>query len=168
MKRLIGIVLLLISCSATWIFYDPLQYLAEPVEPVGFDHAAFLDEIDRAEAELLQLWLDNQRRPAQSRLVVLHETLKPVFEHLYDDHHHAVIAAEHQIGWVLHRLRYAPSKSKKREQAYLKNLSQHLKDCIELLPERTIAPEELVEEPEAEAVPPQPDALNVVLSRTGQ
>ena len=108
---------------------------------IGFPQEDLLAEVKQAEKEILNFWLENQRRHAQSRLVALHQTLEPTFEHLRTTHHMEALAGEHQIGWVLHRLRYAPSKSQKREQAYLKNMSEHLQNCISLLP-----PEPLVEE----------------------
>ena len=167
MKGIIGTALLVVVGALAWFYCNPAQYFEERSAVVGFDHALLLEEVERAEKDILILWLENQKRPAQHRLIALHQTLKPTFEYLYDEYHTEVIATEHQIGWVLHRLRYAPSKSQKREQAYLKKLSQHIKDCISLLPEKVEDP--LVdEEAPFDVLDDEIEISNAVFSRTGQ
>ncbi|MEC7987846.1 MAG: hypothetical protein VX278_21950 [Myxococcota bacterium] len=166
MKRFVGIAIFVLSGALAFVRYAPLQVLEDEPVVVGFAQEELLAELERAEKEILELWLENQRRNAQHRLIALHQTLMPTLEFLRHEHHSQALMAEHQIGWVLHRLRYAPSKSQKREHAYVETLSEHLRDCISLLP-----PEPTLDVPVEESFEPQVSEMstsNTVLLRPRQ
>ena len=68
MKRITVTAILAFASVLAWFYYDPPQYFEERTTVVGFDHAFLLEEVERAEKDILILWLENQRRPCSTSL----------------------------------------------------------------------------------------------------
>ena len=114
----------------------------------------FTQEVDTLLAEVRVLWEQREKvdkRTAQRKLHQFYEDRAVhVFSSLHDDHPVAVLEAEQQLGWVIHRLGRHTSHSFRREAGYLEKLSRKLYACATLLPEPP-TPEPIQEEIPVEA-----------------
>lgn len=85
--------------------------------------------------EIEELWKKDQRVDATKKLQSYYlSDLAPLFSQLYADHPMEVMQAEHQVGWVLHRLTRNKSNSFRYETSYLQKLEVRLDVCFALLP----------------------------------
>ncbi|MAA79478.1 MAG: hypothetical protein CL916_09480 [Deltaproteobacteria bacterium] len=99
----------------------------------------FIQEVDALVEEVRILWKKREKvdkRSAQRKLKQFYEDRAVhVFSSLHSDHPIAVLEAEQQLGWVIHRLGRHTSHSFRREEGYLEKLSNKLHACASLLPE---------------------------------
>ena len=85
------------------------------------------------------------KREAQKILLRFYEEkAQHVFSFLHTEQGHDILAAEHQLGWVIHRLERHTSRDFRREGAYLEKLSRHLKTCGSYLPTESASEESIV------------------------
>ena len=110
----------------------------------------FSEDVDHMIHSVRVLWENKttkDKREAQKILLRFYEEkAQHVFAFLHTEHGNDILAAEHQLGWVIHRLERHTSRSFRREAGYLEKLSRHLKTCSSLLPVE-VASEETLEIP---------------------
>ncbi|MGC6493458.1 MAG: hypothetical protein ACON5B_11525 [Myxococcota bacterium] len=101
--------------------------------------ADFTQEVDDLLEDVRILWEKREKadkRAAQRKLHQFYEDRAAhVFSSLHSEYPIAVLEAEQQLGWVIHRLGRHTSHSFRREAGYLEKLSKKLYTCASLLPE---------------------------------
>ena len=126
--------------------------------------ADFTQEVDVLIEEVRTLWEKRERvdkRAAQRKLHQFYEDRAiHVFSALHRDHPIAVLEAEQQLGWVIHRLGRHTSHSFRREAGYLEKLATKLYACASLLPEPP-KPEPVQEETSGQNEPVSEGASSV-------
>jgi len=127
------VLLLLSGCS-----YFPQDVHEEVVTQEMPTSADFSQNVDHIIERVGVLWKNKKnkdKREAQKILMNFYEEkAQHVFAFLHSDHANDILAAEHQLGWVIHRLDRHTSRSFNREAGYLEKLSRHLKVCGSFLP----------------------------------
>ena len=100
--------------------------------------ANFSQSVDHVIERVRVLWENKKtkdKREAQKILMRFYEEkAQHVFAFLHSEHAHDIVAAEHQLGWVIHRLDRHTSRSFNKEAGYLEKLSRKLKVCGSFLP----------------------------------
>ena len=124
----------------------------------------FTQEVDVLMEEVRTLWEKREKadkRAAQRKLHQFYEDRAiHVFASLHNEHSMIVLEAEHQLGWVIHRLGRHTSHSFRREAGYLEKLSKKLHACAVLLPD---APkEEPSEDLPSEKKPVAPSSVSAL------
>jgi hypothetical protein len=139
----LSVLLFLFSCS----FFSSRDISSHQVPEVVINPVEFTQSIDTLLSDVQVLWEkrgSSDRRQAQQQIYDFYEReANHIFTQLRDAHPQDVLAAEHQLGWVIHRLGRYTSRSFRREAGYLEKLSVKLKACSDLLPE----PVPIIEEP---------------------
>ena len=134
----------IISCSYTGYLLIPQDAEHEiTVQDSRNTPAVIEEDISQTIQEVTALWKEEKQVEATHKIELLYKReLKDMFALLYDQNGLTVMAAEHQVGWVLHRLKYKKSSSFKREKGYLQKLHLSLDRCVQLLPEPQVASSE--------------------------
>lgn len=118
----------------------------------------FLEEVDALLLDVRVLWEKRgpaDRRSAQKKLQDFYDRRAiHVFSTLHHEHSMDVLAAEQQLGWVIHRLGRHTSRSFHREAGYLEKLSKKLHGCAALIPEPPVS--ESFQEKEESELPSGP------------
>jgi hypothetical protein len=129
--------------SAEVSSFDDSELVIRPLD--------FTKSIDTLIVEVQELWEKRgnaDRRQAKKLLFQFYEQEgNYIFARLREENPKEVLAAEHQLGWVIHRLDRYTSRSFRREAGYLEKLSVKLRTCSDLLPE----PPPIIEAPNEEA-----------------
>jgi hypothetical protein len=128
----------LFACSSFSMEEEPVDSAVEVV----LLKEDFVEELEGLLVDVRVLWEKRERadrRAAQKKLQDFYERRAIyVFSRLHDDHPMEVLAAEQQLGWVIHRLGRHTSRSFRREAGYLEKLSKKMSACAVLIPEPTV------------------------------
>ena len=129
-------VLTVLSCGITIYLMMDKPQIEEKIVVYKPSNAELEQRRKNALHEIEALWENDQKVDAYKKLQSYYlSDLAPLFSQLYTDHPMEVMQAEHQVGWVLHRLTRNKSNSFRYETSYLQKLEVRLDVCFELLPE---------------------------------
>ena len=137
---LFSLLLFFTGCSYFSTEESPSVVVAEKV----ILQETFVSAADAIIQDVQELWekkTQEDKRRAQKKLHQFYEKeAYHAFALLQQQHPQEVLAAEHQLGWVIYRLDHHTSRSFRREAGYLEKLSTLLHRCAELLPKEQPKP----------------------------
>ena len=136
---LISWMLFFVGCA----YFSPEEKVDVVVEKV-MRQESFASAVDTLIKDVHELWekkTQEDMRLAQKKVHQFYEKeAQYAFSLLHQQYPQEVLAAEHQLGWVILRLDRHTSRSFRREAGYLEKLSKHLRRCAELLPKEALEP----------------------------